>query len=474
MRQVKVKPVALKAMLEHGKSQLESGLEVGGVITGREENGSVLITHAIPLSIGQKTTVEITPELFTEAYNEKEKVGIEDPIIGWYHSHPGYSCFMSAMDEKAHRKLLNLYRDAIALVLDPVLYTDRKPSSEYFKVFTLSDGKVTEIPSDIDVSPESKDEMFRGFVSGKETVIERVVVKPPEGRSWTQIASVALLALILAVGIIGYLELNETASSAKEINKEIHSIVGDINGQITAMNNRLGNLVKGIEKIDEKVEAIEEMVKEYDFEFEVPQILNYHLGEDISFKIEIKNTGNTDNEYSVEITGFPDWFVDRPQIHLDQGETETVTISAPQSFNPSRLTTPVTIRVTDSVENSKKQVIGITVKPRVTFTINEPELEPYSFAENTFNYSCQMKLEEKEHSLEIENLDDTKTFSISYSFGDPAPEIDIIVETFSLSPKKKVILTIPKVTEDTESFTLTITVKDEKSGETYILVLTFE
>ena len=488
MRYVRVKPAALKAMLEHGKSQIESGLEVGGVITGREENSSVLVTHAIPLSIGQKTTVEITPEHFAEAYKKKEESGIEDPIIGWYHSHPGYSCFMSGTDEKAHRKLLNLYKDAIALVLDPVLYSDRKPSSEYFKVFTLSDGEVTEIPSDIDGSRESKDNMFRGFVSGKETVIERVVIERREGRSWAQIASVALLALILVLGMAGYTKLGEiedTVSSARDIDDTISQGVQNVNNQIPLMNERMGKLEENYEDITEKLGSIEDIVRNYDFELENPKEISLFLREDTEFAITVVNTGNVENEFSVEIPEFPGWFKDPPSpVYLERGKKETIIIHVPESFRPTSLKNPVHIVVTDIdlQENSKEIIVNLIIKPRVTFKVNSISPEQPLLTGNTFEYSYQLDLGEDEYILEIAaDPGNTKIFNIEFPFGEDLPPEIIYTEDDELLDLSKPLPLQPKETitlkikpGDIEGFTLVITIKDEQSGEQYILTLTLQ
>ena len=487
MYHVRVKPSALKAMLEHGKSQLDSGLEVGGVITGKKENSSVMVTHAIPLSIGQKTTVEITPEHFAEAYRKKEESGIEDPIIGWYHSHPGYSCFMSGTDENAHRRMLNLYKDAIALVLDPVMYSNEKPSREYFKVFTLSNGRVTEIPSDIDGSQASKDEMFRGYVSGKETVTERIIIKPPEGRSWAQIASVALLALILVMALIGQAKLGEIGMDL--------TLLESINRTVGNMDHTLENAEKELFSIESRIKAlegefgditnrlgtIEEMVKNYDFEVTIKsKPAPFFLRESTKFTIEVRNIGNCENTYSVEV---PSYIIASPvNFPLKAKGEEIVTLSITEEFVPSQLKTPVLIKVIDSQEESKKLSVTLEIKPRITFKISET-LDP-EFKENKFLYSHELKLGETEYTIEVEGESGSK-FSIKYSFQsteEENPEISLTMDDKPLEydvflpgefpSTGKVTLIIAPTTIPAGS-TFIITVKDTQSGEEYILELSF-
>ena len=50
----------------------------------------------------EKDRVEIDPEALSEAMFEAEKLSKELKeqifVIGWYHSHPGYGCWLSGID----------------------------------------------------------------------------------------------------------------------------------------------------------------------------------------------------------------------------------------------------------------------------------------------------------------------------------------------------------------------------------------
>lgn len=49
------------------------------------------------------------------------KVGFKkEVVIGWYHSHPGFGCWLSFVDVKTQRSFEQLNPRAIALVIDPV------------------------------------------------------------------------------------------------------------------------------------------------------------------------------------------------------------------------------------------------------------------------------------------------------------------------------------------------------------------
>ena len=49
------------------------------------------------------------------------KVGYKsEVVVGWYHSHPGFGCWLSFVDVKTQRSFEQLNSRAIALVIDPV------------------------------------------------------------------------------------------------------------------------------------------------------------------------------------------------------------------------------------------------------------------------------------------------------------------------------------------------------------------
>jgi proteasome lid subunit RPN8/RPN11 len=486
MHKVGVKPTALKTMLEHGKSQLESGLEVGGVITGRVENGYTVVTHAIPLSVGEKTAVEITSELFAEAYRIKEESGIEDPIIGWYHSHPGYSCFMSEMDRQAHQRMLNLYKDAIALVLDPLLYTDNKPSSEYFKVFTLFDGRVKEIPSDIDGSRKSKDDMFRGFVSGKETVVERVIYKQPERRSWAHTASVALILLILAIGIIavGRLgKIEEDLADDGRIGSQIYDMKDSIDTSVDTKIDDAKRLLEekfesSVNPIMAELEQIRTMVEDPSFTVTLQELKPTFLGDPVSFTVKVENTGNIKNTYTIEIPEFPNWAIDPPQVDLERGETASITIST-ESFTPLDLVTRIFVKVTNSQGEPKEIPVTLRIEPRIGFIIGGDTLSPQLSA-GEFKYSKKLIPSEEGYTVEVKTASgEAKSLFIEFEFAeDQISGINVIVDDEQLEPGVPfelfdgTIISIELI-EDAGRFVLNITVIDE-SGESYILELIFE
>jgi len=473
MERVEATPEALKTMLEHGKSQLEKGLEVGGVITGRKENGGVMITGAIPLSVGQRTTVEITPELFAEAYKEREKRKIEDPIIGWYHSHPGYSCFMSDADKKAHKQMLNLYKDSIAFVIDPVMFVEGKPSSEFFKVFTISDGKVTEIPSDIDGSRKSKEEMFRGFVSGKETIIERIIMKPSQ-RSWIQIVGVGLLVLILLVNMYSISKVEEVENSLlaggnfySKLEKTENKLIELETGILTDIKESIYQGEENqIESIEEELQKIKEMVTSYAFDFEVESEPVF-WGETLEITVTVKNSGNVHNQYTIEISGLDEFDFEKIEhLELERGERNTVSFKI-DKFYPESLKTTIMVTVRDEYDEIEKPYY-LNLKEGIEFTFEGKSLDPH-LSEGTFSYEITSS---ESVCLEAEPTGD-REFKIQW--GEDIPE-GVSITVGKIKIEKEHLITdradICITCENDDSYTVTIEIIDTTSGAIYVLTFT--
>ncbi|MFW9930568.1 MAG: Mov34/MPN/PAD-1 family protein [Candidatus Thorarchaeota archaeon] len=115
-------------------------VEVIGLMTGNIENGDtplacLNITDAFPIGHGTDVNVHIrNPQSFVKVYKELQP---GTSILGWYHSHPSYSPFMSQTDYDTQLRYQKLSKTSnltapVALVIDPTMITTR---SYGFKIF---------------------------------------------------------------------------------------------------------------------------------------------------------------------------------------------------------------------------------------------------------------------------------------------------------------------------------------------------
>eukprot|EP00922_Rhytidocystis_sp_ex-Travisia-forbesii_P040795 GHVS01060827.1.p1 GENE.GHVS01060827.1~~GHVS01060827.1.p1 ORF type:complete len:148 (-),score=22.05 GHVS01060827.1:740-1183(-) len=97
---VRISAVAILKMVMHAQSG--GNIEVMGLMQGRPEEGCFVITDSFPVPVeGTETRVNAGAEAmeYMVAYQEcSEEMGRPDNICGWYHTHPGYGCWLSGID----------------------------------------------------------------------------------------------------------------------------------------------------------------------------------------------------------------------------------------------------------------------------------------------------------------------------------------------------------------------------------------
>ena len=95
---VNITSLSLIKMLRHGKAGIP--IEVMGLMLGKFTDSvhiQVQDVFAMPQT-GTGVSVEaIDPVFQTKMLDMYEQNGNSDIIVGWYHSHPGFGCWMSGV-----------------------------------------------------------------------------------------------------------------------------------------------------------------------------------------------------------------------------------------------------------------------------------------------------------------------------------------------------------------------------------------
>lgn len=120
-KQVRISAVALVKMAMHARSGGE--LEVMGLMQGYTDGDSFVVTDAFRLPVeGTETRVNAqgeANEYLVEYLDLCRAQGREENVVGWYHSHPGYGCWLSGIDVETEA-LQQQYQDPfLAVVIDP-------------------------------------------------------------------------------------------------------------------------------------------------------------------------------------------------------------------------------------------------------------------------------------------------------------------------------------------------------------------
>lgn len=119
--QVYISSLALLKMLKHGRAGVP--MEVMGLMLGEfVDDYTVRVTDvfAMPQS-GTGVSVEAVDPVFqTKMLDMLKQTGRPEMVVGWYHSHPGFGCWLSGVDINTQQSFEQLNPRAVAVVVDPI------------------------------------------------------------------------------------------------------------------------------------------------------------------------------------------------------------------------------------------------------------------------------------------------------------------------------------------------------------------
>lgn len=118
---VYISSLALLKMLKHGRAGVP--MEVMGLMLGEfvdEFTIHVIDVFAMPQS-GTGVSVEAVDDVFqTRMMDMLRQTGRDQMVVGWYHSHPGFGCWLSSVDVNTQQSFEQLNKRSVAVVVDPI------------------------------------------------------------------------------------------------------------------------------------------------------------------------------------------------------------------------------------------------------------------------------------------------------------------------------------------------------------------
>jgi len=118
---VYISSLALLKMLKHGRAGVP--MEVMGLMLGEfvdDYTVKVVDVFAMPQS-GTGVSVEAVDPVFqTKMLDMLKQTGRPETVVGWYHSHPGFGCWLSGVDVNTQQSFEALNQRAVAVVVDPI------------------------------------------------------------------------------------------------------------------------------------------------------------------------------------------------------------------------------------------------------------------------------------------------------------------------------------------------------------------
>lgn len=120
-KNVRISAVALLKMVMHARSG--GSIEVMGLMQGKISGDTFIVTDAFRLPVeGTETRVNASDqanEYIVQYLQSSRENGRAENAIGWYHSHPGYGCWLSGIDVDTQLTQQLYSEPFFAVVIDP-------------------------------------------------------------------------------------------------------------------------------------------------------------------------------------------------------------------------------------------------------------------------------------------------------------------------------------------------------------------
>jgi len=133
--QVYISSLALLKMLKHGRAGVP--MEVMGLMLGEfVDDYTVRVddVFAMPQS-GTGVSVEAVDPVFqAKMLDMLKQTGRPEMVVGWYHSHPGFGCWLSGVDINTQQSFEQLHDRAVAVVIDPIQSVKGKVVIDAFRL----------------------------------------------------------------------------------------------------------------------------------------------------------------------------------------------------------------------------------------------------------------------------------------------------------------------------------------------------
>ena len=137
-----ISPLSLLKMLRHGKAGIP--LEVMGLMLGDyvdDYTVKCIDVFSMPQS-GTETTIESIDEGYqVKMVDMLKQTGRRNEIvIGWYHSHPGFGCWLSGIDINTQKQFEQQEPRTVAVVIDPIQSVRGKVVIDAFRTYGADNG----------------------------------------------------------------------------------------------------------------------------------------------------------------------------------------------------------------------------------------------------------------------------------------------------------------------------------------------
>ncbi|KAI1384478.1 COP9 signalosome complex subunit 5 [Hypoxylon trugodes] len=119
---VRISAVALVKMVMHARAG--GSIEVMGLMQGYTDGDTIVVTDAFGLPVeGTETRVNAQDDaneyMIQYLQLSRDQGARQENAVGWYHSHPGYGCWLSGIDVGTQHMQQKFNDPFVAVVIDP-------------------------------------------------------------------------------------------------------------------------------------------------------------------------------------------------------------------------------------------------------------------------------------------------------------------------------------------------------------------
>lgn len=132
---IQISSLSLLKMLKHGRAGVP--MEVMGLMLGEFVDDYTITcvdVFAMPQH-GTGVSVEAVDDVFqTNMLEMLQQTNRREVVVGWYHSHPGFGCWLSGVDMNTQTSFEKLNERSVAVVIDPVQSVKGKVVIDAFRM----------------------------------------------------------------------------------------------------------------------------------------------------------------------------------------------------------------------------------------------------------------------------------------------------------------------------------------------------
>ncbi|KAF7301811.1 MPN domain-containing protein [Mycena indigotica] len=197
---IHISSLALLKMLKHGRAGVP--MEVMGLLLGEfvdEYTIQIVDVFAMPQS-GTTVSVESVDHVFqTKMLEMLKQTGRPEMVVGWYHSHPGFGCWLSSTDINTQQSFESLNSRAVGVVIDPIQSVKGKVVIDAFRLINpqtiMSGREPRQTTSNIGhINKPSIQALIHGLnrhyysiaVAWRKTELEQAMLMNLHKRNWTE------------------------------------------------------------------------------------------------------------------------------------------------------------------------------------------------------------------------------------------------------------------------------------------------